>query len=112
MCDGQFHNCVCRSIDGKPLTWLTWQKDLWRECLQTTKQDLLNVIESIAYVSEEALEKLQRIKCQEKDLIFNYENLNVTIHCQNSNKSIFIASNGGPLDNYETLFWNNIYTTK
>ena len=27
VCDGQFCNCVCRSIDGKPLTWLTWQKD-------------------------------------------------------------------------------------
>ena len=27
--DGQFHKCACRTIDGKPLTWLTWQKDLW-----------------------------------------------------------------------------------
>ena len=26
VCDGQFHNHICRSIDGKPLTWLTWQK--------------------------------------------------------------------------------------
>ena len=43
---------------------------------------------------------------------FIYENLNITMNSRNNVKSITMSSNGGPLDNYETLFWMHIYTMK
>ena len=68
--DGQFRKIVCRTIDNKPLTWLGWQKDLWNERMKRNKEDLMNILETVAYVSDETLENLKKCKCHEGDFRF------------------------------------------
>ena len=75
--DGQFHKCACRTIDGKPLTWLTCWKYLWSELLSKSKEDLLNILESVTYVSEESISKLSTFHPNGNDFNFEFENIKV-----------------------------------
>ena len=109
--DGQFHKCGCRTIDGKPLTWLTWQKDLWSESLLKSKEDLLNILESVTCVSEESISKLSTFHPNGNDLNFEFENIEVNCFQVENKRKIDIWSNGGPIDDYNTRLCSDIYTT-
>ena len=110
--DGQFRKIVCRMIDNKPLTWLGWQTDLWNESMKRNKEDLMHILEAVAYVSDETLENLKKCKCRQGDFRFKYENLQVDAYRINNKRQFFVSSNGGPVDDYETLFMGEIYTTQ
>ena len=110
--DGQFHKCACRTIDGKPLTWLTWQKDLWSESLSKSKEDLLNILESVTYVSEESIAKLSSFNPDSNDFSFEFKNIEVNCFELENKKTLDIWSNGGPIDDYNTRLSSDIYTTK
>ena len=104
--DGKF------CIDGKPLTWLTWQKDLWSESLSKSKKDLLNILESVTYVSEESISKLSTFHPNGNDFNFVSENIEVNCFQVENKRKIDIWSNGGPIDDYNTRLCSDIYTTK
>ena len=110
--DGQFHKCACRTIDGKPLTWLTWQKDLWSESLSKSKEDLLNILEPVTYVSEESIAKLSSFHPDSNDFNFKFENIEVNCFELENKRTLDIWSNGGPIDDYNTRLSSDIYTTK
>ena len=110
--DGQFHKCACRTIDGKPLTWLTWQQDLWSESLSKSKEDLLNILESVTYVLEESISKWSTFHPSGNDFNFEFENIEVNCFEVENKRKIDIWSNGGPIDDYNTRLCSDIYTTK
>ena len=110
--DGQFRKIVCRMIDNKPLTWLGWQNDLWNESMKRNKEDLMHILEAVAYVSDETLENLKKCKCRQGDFRFKYENLQADAYRINNKRQFFVSSNGGPVDDYETLFMGEIYMTQ
>ena len=110
--DGQFRKIVYRMIDNKPLTWLGWKKDLWNESMKRNKEDLMHTLEAVAYVSDETLQNLKKCKCCQGEFKFKHENLQVDAHRINNKRQFFMSSNGGPVDDYETLFMDEIYMTQ
>ena len=102
--DGQFRKIVCRTIDNIPLTWLGWQKDLWNESMKRNKEDLMHILEAVAYVSDETLQNLKKCKCCQGDFSFKHENLQVDAYRINNKRQFFLSSNGGPVDDYYYLW--------
>ena len=96
---GQFRKIVCRTIDNKPLTWLGWQKDLWKESMKRNKENLMHILEAVAYVSDETLQNFKKCKCHQGDFSLKHENLQVDAYRINFKKrQFFLSSNGGPVD--------------
>ena len=60
--DRHFRRMVCRAIDGKPLTWLGWQKDLWNESIKRSKENLMYILEAVAFISEDTFNNLETCK--------------------------------------------------
>ena len=110
--DGQFRKIVCRAIDNKPLTWLGWQKDFWNESMKRNMEDLIHILEAVAYVSDETLQNLKKFKCRQGDSRFKHENLQVDAYRINNKRQFILSSNGGPVNDYETLFIGEIYMTQ
>ena len=72
----------------------------------------MHILEAVAYVSDETLQKLQECRWHQGDFSFNHDNLKIDGRRINDKKKIFLSSNGGPIDDYETLFMGEIYTTQ
>ena len=109
--DGQFRKLVCRSEDDKPLTWLMWQKDLWTNTMKMTKREMLNKLNEVSLVDAEMLQEL-RSKQPDDEFTYTYKNLTVDKRLEDGTFKLFIHTNGGPRDNYESLLMHHIYTTR
>ena len=54
--DGQWSKLTTCSIDGKPLTWLQFQKDCWSKYVRQSKTALIDKLVSYCTISKDALE--------------------------------------------------------
>ena len=80
--------------------------------MKRNKEDLMHILEAVAYMSDETLENLKKCKCHEGDFRFKHENLQVDAYRINNKRQFFVSSNGGPVDDCETLFMGEIYMTQ
>ena len=109
--DSQFRKLVCRSEDDKPLTWFMWQKDLWTNTIKMTKREMFKKLNEVSLVDAEILEELGS-KQPAEEFSYSFKNLTFDNSLEDGNCKLFIHSNGGPRDNYESLLMHHIYTTR
>lgn len=57
--DGQFANIACRTMDGKPLTVMRWQKDNWNKFISMPKDKLIRYVDDVSYVPPADIKSLQ-----------------------------------------------------
>ena len=76
-----------------------------------TKRDILITLESVCRIEDEMLLNVGSKNVQE-EFTYTFKNLTCRKSLQNGIAKLEIHSNGGPLDNYKTVSWHCIYTTK
>ena len=109
--DGQFRKLICKTKNDKPLTWLMWQKDLWTRTMKLSKKEMIDILNAVSTVSElMLLEVGSQDPCDE--FTYTHENLTVSRCIENGMPKLFLESEGGPRDNYESKLIHHIYTTR
>ena len=109
--DGQFRKLVCRTKDDKPLTWLMWQKDYWTRTMKLSKKEMLEILNDVTTVTE-----LMFLEVGSEDpsyeFTYTHENLTITRCIEDGVLKLFLESQAGPRDNYESKLIHHIYTTR
>ena len=87
--DGQWTNITTRSIDGKPLTHLQFQKDCWSKNNRQSKAKLLDRITKYSKVEPEDLENISTL------LLSKNQDVEVgNIQVSNANGKLYVQSTG------------------
>ena len=108
--DGQFRKLVCRTKNDKPLTWLMWQKDLWTKTIKLSKKEMLEILNDVSTVTELMLLEVGS-EDPSDEFTYTHQNLTVTRSYEDGVPKLFLESQGGPRDNYESKLMHHIYTT-
>ena len=92
--DGQWARNCMRSKEGKPLTHIQYQKDVWNKFCRNSKVVLLETLMGYSKVDADCLNQLQNIQFP-RNLTFEMGNIRIEYESGNgSNKSFKVLSVG------------------
>ena len=88
-----------------------WQKDLWTKTMKLSKKEMLEILNDVSTVSELMLLEVGS-EDPSDEFIYTHQNLTVARSYEDGVLKLFLESQGGPRDNYESKLMHAIYTTK
>ena len=88
-----------------------WQKDLWTRTMKLSKKELLEILNDVSTVTELMLLEVGS-EDPSDEFTYTHENLTITRCIKDGVPKLFLESQGGPRDNYESKLIHHIYTTR
>ena len=100
---------VNRSKEGKPLTCIQYQKDVWNKFVWNSKQSSLSVLQNYSRISDVHLEEISKLKFH-KTLTYELGNIQIDYSSDDQNRPKFVLSSMGSEEKHIPMI-QHIYST-